>query len=327
MGESWKWQQTNLGYAACMNLPCLGDLLPSLQHPAVRDLAWALLSPPLLSEAPAPQRHPLTASRWAEQPDELADWLRLLDTQPGVLDAWLAQRSVRRLGLYYERLWQFALCQAPDINLLVANLPIRQGGHTLGELDLLLRDREGVHHLELAVKFYLGLDGDSARHDRWLGPGSHDRLDIKLRRLCEHQLRLPSEPAAQLLLSELTCAQINSALWLGGYLFRPLASRCSAPVGADPRHLGGRWLRHQDWASFAGYDDRATWQPLPRHAWLAPAQMPLDDVWKRADFDRWLSAVEGQRQAKMLVRLEPQANGTWIEQERLFLVPSAWPAH
>ena len=298
MGESWKWQQTNLGYAACMNLPCLGDLLPSLQHSAVRDLAWALLSPPLLSEAPAPQRHPLTASRWAEQPDELADWLRLLDTQPGVLDAWLAQRSVRR-----------------------------QGGHTLGELDLLLRDREGVHHLELAVKFYLGQDGDSARHDRWLGPGSHDRLDIKLRRLCEHQLRLPSEPAAQLLLSELTCAQINSALWLGGYLFRPLASRCSAPVGADPRHLGGRWLRHPDWASFAGHDDRATWQPLPRHAWLAPAQMPLDDVWKRADFDRWLSEVESQHKAKMLVRLEPQANGTWIEQERLFLVPSAWPAH
>ena len=42
-----------------------------------------------------------------------------------------------------ERLWQFALCQAPDIDLLVANLPIRQGSHTLGELDLLLRDRDG----------------------------------------------------------------------------------------------------------------------------------------------------------------------------------------
>ena len=326
MGESWKWQQTNLGYAACMKLPCLGDLLPSLQHPAVRDLAWALLSPPLLSEAPAPQRHPLTASRWAERPVELADWLRLLDTQPGILEAWLAQRSIRRLGLYYERLWQFALCQAPDIDLLVANLPIRQDGHTLGELDLLLRDREGVHHLELAVKFYLGLDGVSAGHDRWLGPGSHDRLDIKLRRLCEHQLRLPAKPAAQLLLSELTSAPINSALWLGGYLFQPLASNCSSPAGANPQHLGGRWLRHQDWAGFAENDRSAIWQPLPRHAWLAPARVPRNAVWQRTDFDRWLSEVEGERQAKMLVRLEAHTDGNWLEQERLFLVPSAWPA-
>ncbi len=327
MGESWKWQQTNLGYAACMNLPCLGDLLPGLVHPAVRDLAWVLLAPPLLSEAPAPQRHPLTASRWAEQPGELADWLRLLDTQPSVLEAWLAQRSTRRLGLYYERLWQFALCQAPDIDLLVANLPIRQGSHTLGELDLLLRDRDGVHHLELAVKFYLGLDGDSTLHHRWLGPGSHDRLDIKLRRLCEHQLKLPAEPAAQLLLSELTSAQINSALWLGGYLFQPLASARSTPAGANPLHLGGRWLRQHDWAGFAENDRSAIWQPLPRHAWLAPAQVPRGAVWQRADFDRWLSEVEGQCQAKMLVRLEAHADGHWLEQERLFLVPDTWPAH
>jgi len=326
MGESWKWQQTNLGYAACMNLPYLGDLLPSLMHPAVRDLAWALLSPPLLSEAPAQQRHPLAASRWAEHPEELTDWLRLLDTQPGILEAWLAQRSIRRLGLYYERLWQFALCQVPDVDLLVANLPIRHDGNTLGEIDLLLRDREGVHHLELAVKFYLGLGDDSARHDRWLGPGSHDRLDIKLRRLCDHQLRLPSMPAAQLLLSELTSAPINSALWLGGYLFQPLANSCSPPAGASPQHLGGRWLRHHDWPAFAESDHETVWQPLPRHAWLAPARVPWSAVWQRPDFDRWVIDVEGQRQAKMLVRLEEHADGHWLEQERLFLVPSTWPA-
>ncbi|WP_369603937.1 DUF1853 family protein, partial [Klebsiella quasipneumoniae] len=39
--------------------------------------------------------------------------------------------------------------------LLAANLPIRRAGHTLGELDMLIRDRDGVHHLELAIKLYL----------------------------------------------------------------------------------------------------------------------------------------------------------------------------
>ena len=325
MGESWKWQQTNLGYAACMTYPSLTVLLKELSHPQVRDLAWTLLSPPLLRDAPAHQRHPLSASRWSERPDELADWLRLLDQQPAILEAWLAQRSIRRLGLYYERLWQFALCQAPDVELLVANLPIRQGGQTLGELDLLLRDREGVHHLELAVKFYLGLGAQTAAHDRWLGPGSLDRLDIKLKRLCEHQLKLPSTPAAGALLSELTCCEIRSALWLGGYLFQPSPKGCESPKGANPHHLGGRWLRHQDWQQHAS-DDNSCWQPLPRHAWLAPAQLKADAVWSRAEFDKWIIDADAQRQAKLLVRLEAEPNGNWLERERLFLVPNTWPA-
>ena len=58
--------------------------------------------------------------------------------------------------MYYERLWQYALCQAPDLQLIAANLPIRQNGSTLGELDLLFCDDQGVHHLELAIKLYLG---------------------------------------------------------------------------------------------------------------------------------------------------------------------------
>ena len=313
-------------YACCMSLPPLADLLPRLVHPQVRDLAWVLLSPPLLSDTPSAQRHPLTASRWAERPGELADWLLLLDTRPIVLQAWLAQHSIRRLGLYYERLWQFALCQAPDIDLLVANLPIRQDGHTLGELDLILRDAEGVHHLELAVKFYLGLDdGDRTRHDHWLGPGSHDRLDIKLRRLCEHQLQLSSSPHARSLLCELTCCEINSALWLGGYLFQPWPSGCEPPAGADSSHLYGKWLRHCDWRGFADSNHDAHWQPLPRHAWLSSARLASSEIWQPADFDSWVADADSQRQAKLLVRLEPDMNNFWLERERLFLVPDAWP--
>ena len=120
-----------------MNPISLAELSSLLRHPQVRDLAWTLLSPALLSEAPLRQRHPLTASRWHREPELLATWLLSQDAEPSMLEAWLSQRSNRRLGLYYERLWQYALCQAPDIQLLAANLPIRQNGSTLGELDLL----------------------------------------------------------------------------------------------------------------------------------------------------------------------------------------------
>ncbi len=314
------------GYACCMTLPCLAELLPRLLHPQVRDLAWVLLSPPLLSHPPSPQRHPLAASRWAWRPGELADWLLSHDAQPSVLEAWLAQHSIRRLGLYYERLWQFALSQAPDVDLLVANLPIRQGGHTLGELDLILHDAEGVHHLELAVKLYLGLEaGDRRRHDHWLGPGSHDRLDIKLRRLCEHQLQLPTHSHARALLAELTCCEIDSALWLGGYLFQPASSGCEPPLGANPEHLRGRWLRQRDWLNETGTRGASRWQPLQRQAWLAPARLDHAELWRDEDVDRWIDEGDGKGQARLLARIEPGTDGHWVERERLFVVPDSWP--
>lgn len=307
-----------------MNLPCLTALMPQLTHPQVRDLAWALLSPPLLADVPAPQRHPLTASRWAQDPDELTAWLLAQDTQPGVLEHWLAQHSIRRLGLYYERLWQFALSQAPDVSLLAANLAIRAGGQTLGELDLILQDADGIHHLELAVKFYLGLEsGDRTRHDHWLGPGSHDRLDLKLHHLCVRQLQLLSCAPADLVLRELTCREVSSALWLGGYLFQP-GDGCDPPAGAEPSHLCGHWVHQRDWSRLAGLAGLARWQPLQRDRWLAPARFDASLLWPMDDLQRWVTDPDTS-QAKLLVRLEADCNDVWTERERLFVVSDHWP--
>lgn len=309
-----------------MNLYCLADLPTRLQHPQVRDLAWTLLSPPLLRDAPWPQRHPLTASRWNRHPGELADWLLDQDRHAFVLQAWLAQSSIRRLGLYYERLWQYALCHAPDVQLLIANLPIRHNGQTLGELDLLLRDAEGVHHIELAVKFYLGLDsGNCSHYDRWLGPGSHDRLDIKLARLCQHQLPLAGETQARAVLAELTCCKVVSVLWLGGYLFRPWPLGCQSPAGANPGHLRGRWLRRRDWASFHDSEPAGHWQPLPRHTWLSPARADAADIWPQGAFGNWLAELPERHPAQLLARFEPDHRGDWFERERLFMVADDWP--
>lgn len=304
----------------------LHDLPRQLHSPAVRDLAWVLLSPPLLEQTPRPQRHPLQASRWGMQPALLADWLRRLDRDDGALNAWLAQPPVRRLGLYYERLWQFALHGAPDIEVLAANLPIRQSGHTLGELDLLLRDAEGEHHLELAVKFYLGPDaGDGGDTAQWLGPGSHDRLDLKLAHLSQHQLPLSSRREARSRLDELQMAEAQAALWLGGYLFYPCSDACAPPRGASSAHLRGSWLRRRDWAEFAARRPEACWQPLARLSWLAPARIGADRRWPHAAFTRWLAELPDQAQAQLLVRLEPGRDGDWQEAQRVFLVSDHWP--
>lgn len=59
--------------------PDLLNLPRQLRHPEVRDLAWVILAPPMLSQTPWPQRHPLAGSDWVQAPDQLEHWLRTLD--------------------------------------------------------------------------------------------------------------------------------------------------------------------------------------------------------------------------------------------------------
>ena len=306
--------------------PDLLNLPRQLRHPAVRDLAWVILAPPMLIQTPWPQRHPLAGSDWVQAPEQLERWLRELDQHSEPLQHWLELATTRRLGRYYERLWQFAVQHAPGVELVAANLPIRLGGHTLGELDLLLRDREGVHHLELAIKLYLGpQDGDGTDPAQWLGPGSNDRLDRKLKHFSQHQLPMSGRPESREILASLDIQTFSAHLWLGGYLLYPWPGEASSPAGANPQHLRGRWLHQRDWPAFARQSPAGCWQPLPRHAWLAPAHYGPEGTWTAQQLDIWLTELHPQAPAQLLVRLSENEDGDWEEAERLFLVSDFWP--
>ncbi|WP_296260243.1 MULTISPECIES: DUF1853 family protein [unclassified Pseudomonas] len=305
--------------------PTLSALPRELHTPAVRDLAWAILSPPMLALSAWPQRHPLSGSDWVHHPQALENVLRDLDRDSRTLDQWLARNSTRRLGLYYERLWQFAIDQAPGVKMLAANLPIRIDGHTLGELDLLLQDGDGVHHVELAIKFYLGpQDADGQDPANWLGPGSHDRLDLKLAHLTEHQLPISARKESRLALAALGIESVQAKLWLGGYLLYPWPGPAESPQGVNHDHLRGRWVHQKDWPAFGAHCPEGRWQVLPRHAWLGPAryEQPL----RHDEFSAWLTQLEPSAQAQLLVRLSQSEEGHWQEEERVFLVSDLWPA-
>ena len=151
------------------------------KHAAVRDLAWAGFSPVLIKTRRMTGAGLRLGKFWKAH-------LQQLDQDPTALMEHLEQYSSDRLGLYYESLWHYLLQQDPDCELLAHNLPVRDGGQTVGEFDCLFYcRRRKVHiHLELAVKFYLGV----ASANRWIGPGRHDRLDHKLEHLQQHQSQL-----------------------------------------------------------------------------------------------------------------------------------------
>ena len=236
------------------------------RNPLVRDLAWALSSPPLLQRSDPHLRW--LENRWFSQISrQYGDVLEQLDKDPRPLQEMVDARKDRRLGNYFETLWRFWLNSNRRYRLLFANLPLHCGSRTLGEFDFLVKDNETgkTLHWEIAVKFYLGV-ADTSHPANWLGPGQRDRLDIKTNRLLNHQGRLSHRPEAVQLLEQLGIQIDETWLILKGRLFYPVGVNANAPHGAYPGHLRGFWINQHSISSL----ETSCWLPLERHQWLAP---------------------------------------------------------
>lgn len=307
--------------------------LPHFRHRAVRDLAWACFSEPLmLSPALGGADVPLANTGFALNPQR-RDWLAELDRSPAPLLAWLDAAPSRRLGLYFERLWQFFLEQDPAVELVAHNLPVRDGGRTLGEFDCLYycHRRQRHVHLELAVKFYLahsaGTQSPSPR-DCWLGPDSRDRLDLKLQRLLDHQTRLSLHPQGRAVLAKLGIESPLMEMELKGYLFRPIQQSeqtTGPPAGFNARCRLSGWLRMAELEARMASADSAggRYQRLPRLHWLAPAcvEDPRDALSGEALLTGLREHFAARRGPQLIAGLDHEGR----ERERFFVTDAGWP--
>lgn len=298
-------------------------------NPAVRHLHWMCHAPQLLDS-------PLTINLAAHLPVNLDDILRQWDAAPEKGPDLLTATAPRRLGLYFEALYECLMSELLGWTVLARNLPIRHAGDTLGELDFVVRNAAtgAVEHHEIAVKFYLGYRYENGEV-LWHGPNARDRLDLKTLHLLEQQSRrLQLDATSAALQSRGIPNPTLSRIFMPGYLFYPwhsptinITADSAAGVFHSPgrvpnNHSRGSWL-YRDEVDIAAKED--IWVPLRKPHWLGPwlqAEAPDSELTEQA-----LAEIDTSATPRLFAALKfDDETRLWQETERFFVVPRSWPA-
>ena len=284
------------------------NYLNQFSNRLVRDLAWAIASPPLVSGI-------IDDTTWWNSKDCMKEFNACLPTllkvekDPGELIKHLGQLQSQRLGLYFEGLVAFWLKISPNYQLLNQNIQIIEEGITHGEIDFIVRDLQlqKTIHLEVAVKFYIG-SSPSEDPFCWYGTNTKDQLGRKLRHLRSHQTQLSHRYQNHLehRIDEKHCL-------IKGRLFYPLnISTSPAGVNISDDHLRGRWeyARNQS--------NNKNIIPIEKNRWLA--DLNHNDILERIESGADFTGLNNIRRARCYVRYSEQ-NKQYNEKYRIFLLP------
>ena len=255
-------------------------------------LVWLIQAPPLIPCTPFEDAGALLKREWLRDPGLI-----------GKAVAWLNDLNPpQRLGLAFEQ-WVAALITVSEgLELVDRNLPIRDEQATLGELDMLVRDRESgkLWHWELALKFYLGTA------DHWYGPNSRDTLARKYQHLVQQQLPRSTLPECQQLLAQRSLRVDGQALLTRGRLFYRKGHPDSPP--RHPQHERGWWLPTHSLP-------QQCWHVIDKKNW--PLPIMSDKSTTSIDTPELIDYVESQsRPLMVLSALRPEPG---------FIVPVSWP--
>lgn len=309
----------------------LTRLVERFDDVTVRDLAWLLFAPDLLSGADAELAQPVAS---AAEYDATLAWLTQLDAAPQSLHEHARDPRFTRLGIYAESLLRYFLLHGPAARLVAANVPVRRQRQTIGECDFLLEAANGAKlHWELAVKFYLHIgDGSSdtastARLSDYVGPNLQDRFDLKHARLLTHQLGLTARAEFATLGFD---GPWRAQSFIKGRLFyhglHAEAVRPAPEIGAN--HVRGWWLTASEWraARAASSHGERAWVVQPRMAWLASRQIDAaaaDALVAESD-EIALRLAHAATPTMIATYARNEAEG-WVEESRGFIVPDGWP--
>jgi hypothetical protein len=224
----------------------------------------------------------------------------------------------QKLGHLYEDALCHLMRASQRFELVADHVQVFDAdGITLGEMDMILQDRQRRRflQLELAVKFYLAV----RTADGWEfpGPDPKDNWLRKLQHLRERQFALAARPEARdLLQARWGIRQIEVQQLIYGCIFTPInLDGCVVlPDGLRADCRKGHWLYAKDWERFLGNVREV--HLVPKYLWPVELIAPLRASLPRVGVAELRSAVK--QRCVMFAR--PDAPQPY------FLVPDRWPA-
>lgn len=244
------------------------------KHPLVRQLAFAVASPNILSALPSELAivhaflfHP--SEHWQQHFQRYLPRLKQLDQAPKELEDFMVQLKSTRLGLRFEMFMWFWLLdhRYHAYELLGHSIQIIDGSRTTGELDFLIKNTETnqVEHWEVALKYYLG-ETDLGL-TTWYGLNRTDTLKRKLKHFTQKQFQFQQALDTDI--------QMRYAV-LKGQLFLPLKNSF-VDVGDFNQYSLPHWLnpdrRLGIWGTTIPKADLNFFR-LQRQEWICPNAVP-----------------------------------------------------
>lgn len=272
----------------------------------VRDLVWAVNSPPLMD---------LTS-----QESVAARSLSESEVDREHLNTYLAEHREQRVGRYFEQLMVYWIRFIRRCEIVAQSLQLCEGRRTVGEIDLLFRDEQGrLNHWELACKFYLQVDIGDVPVTDYIGPNANDTLRKKATRLVEHQLPLGGRYFPDI--------EVREAFVKGRIFYHWQTGRKeSLPAELATDHLDGGWIWVREVPDLLRTRD-LRYRILRKPFWLAEefADPSDDDLLNTDEASQFLDNHFRSRHTPILISGFPNAASPVCESERWFVVPNQWP--
>lgn len=155
-----------------------------------------------------------------------------------------------RLGHQMEFVCKQLLDFCPKYEVLLHNLPIREGKQTIGEIDFILRevDTQQLIHVELTYKFYIINPEITEPIYQLMGPNRRDMFFTKMEKIKHQQFALLHTKAGSAALAEkaIDHGQIIHQACFKAQLFEPYGSNPLNLRPLNPNCIFGYWLRIAD---------------------------------------------------------------------------------
>ncbi len=298
----------------------LDEVLASIHHRSVRDLAWVIGCPSIVSR---------DLSDEFPDDDFFKKMLNLalpilseLDANPEALTNYLKQAKTKRLGEKFERYWQFWVSHCKGWEVVAADYQVNNSSRTIGAFDLLIQEpnKNGLSHWELAIKFYLNT-GFGSRMSEWYGPNKQDRLDKKLNSMIEHQLKLGEYRSVKKLLEEKQWQiQRVKGIVKGRLFWKSGPNQRELPAWVNPTAARGFWCTATQFDSLQKRE-LLEWYLLGKEYWLSPLMSSDIETMQALSEDELRKIPDSINEAVHVVGCDRVTNR---EVKRGFLVPDDW---